>query len=111
MSLRANSLLEHIRDLTVCPDCTDADDQARRGAVGRQVLQALEEIDRVAQATTDAAGAPPPPATAALAGQGLAFPGSVYGVTDMCGMTVLNTARLIGSATSVRLTGRQARRA
>ncbi len=110
MSLRANSLLEHIRDLTVCPDCTDADDQARRGAVGRQVLQALEEIDRVARATTDATGAPG--GAAAGAATTLSAPTfAAYGATDMRGGTARNTARLIGPATSVRLTGRQTPRA
>ena len=110
MSLRTNSLREYIRDLTGRPDGSDADDQARRGTVGREVLQALAEIDRIARATPGATRAPGG-AAAGTAAPLSALAVAVYGVTDVRGGTAGATAQLIAAATSVRLTGRQMRRA
>jgi hypothetical protein len=117
MSLRANSLLERVRDLTVRPDGTQADDQASRGTVGREVLRALDEIDRMAQATIGAAGASGAAAggattvtsTASLAVQSPVVLG-VNATTELCAATARNAQSLIGPGTSIRPTGRQTRR-
>lgn len=53
MSLRSYSLVECIRDLTPRSAGAGADTQAAREAVAQAVRQALNEIDRIAEATTD----------------------------------------------------------
>jgi flagellin len=45
------SLLQRVRDLTVQASNAGANDQASRDAIGREVTQALNEIDRIASAT------------------------------------------------------------
>ena len=45
------NLLQRIRDLTVQAANTGANDQASRDAIGKEVTQALNEIDRISQAT------------------------------------------------------------
>jgi hypothetical protein len=49
MSLRSNGLAEDIRELIAL---ADADDQTTRDAIGRAVVQALTEIDQIANAVT-----------------------------------------------------------
>jgi len=46
-----HSLLQRVRDLTVQAANTGANDQGARDALGREVSQALNEIDRIASAT------------------------------------------------------------
>jgi flagellin len=45
------SLLQRVRDLTVQASNSGSNDQASRDAIGREVTQALNEIDRIASAT------------------------------------------------------------
>jgi flagellin len=45
------TLLQRVRDLTVQASNSGANDQASREAIGREVSQALAEIDRIASAT------------------------------------------------------------
>jgi flagellin len=45
------NLLQRVRDLTVQASNTGANDQAARDAIGREVTQSLNEIDRIASAT------------------------------------------------------------
>jgi flagellin len=45
------SLLQRVRDLTVQASNSGANDQASRDAIGREVVQTLAEIDRIASAT------------------------------------------------------------
>jgi flagellin len=45
------NLLQRVRDLTVQSSNVGANDQASRDAIGREVTQALNEIDRIASAT------------------------------------------------------------
>ncbi len=45
------NLLQRVRDLTVQASNTGANDQNARDAIGREVTQALAEIDRIASAT------------------------------------------------------------
>ncbi len=45
------SLLQRVRDLTVQASNSGVNDQAARDAIGREVTQALAEIDRIASAT------------------------------------------------------------
>lgn len=53
MSLRANSLWDHVRDLAPPAPRGNAGEEARApDALGREVLAALSEIDRIADAAT-----------------------------------------------------------
>jgi len=45
------SLLQRVRDLTVQASNSGANDQASRDAIGREVTQALAEVDRISSAT------------------------------------------------------------
>ena len=117
MSLRANSLFERIRDLTLQSDSMGAGDLATREVLGREVLQALLEIDRATKATPCDAGAQggaaggSTPVMVSLASQSPVFVGALCGATDpIRGAATLNAASLIGAPISIRLTGRQRRR-
>lgn len=80
MSLRNHSLEEHIRDLAARPET----DRAARDALGREVLSALEEIDRLASARPGAG----PAAAAAITTQ-LAVVGSTLspGMLTLAGIS------------------------
>ena len=54
MSVSARRLVEHIRDVTEQSAGPRAGDQAARRALGREVLQALSEIDRIARQSSGA---------------------------------------------------------
>jgi hypothetical protein len=113
MSLRAHTLLERVRDLTVRSDSTDVNEQASRDAVGREVLQALDEIDRVARAAIHSPGAPGAAAGGATPIRAMVSPGmhgAVGATTDARGAAARSAASPISAGISIRVTGRPARR-
>ncbi|MEO8603311.1 MAG: hypothetical protein ABI629_12110 [bacterium] len=123
MSLRANDLFERIRDLKLQSDNLETGEQTARERLGREVLQALHEIDRVSQATALDAGAQGSRGgdtvatrlSVAIAGQSSAVLGTVCGLTDIRTaaarrpdnlISAAASIRLIGAAASIRVTGR-----
>lgn len=109
MSLRTNSLVEGIRDLRDQSASAGPPDQAARGALGREVLQALHEIDRVATTATRGPGRLARPANHTLTDQlSAVLAGSA---TSLSNAGARNATSLIGTATASGSTSRRGRRA
>lgn len=119
MSLRTNNLVERIRDLRDQSARAGAPDQAARAAFGREVLQALGDIDRVATTAARGSGPQGRPADGAvteqlravLAGPSPVVCGVAGHATTVSNAGARNAASLVGTTASSGSTSHRARRA